>query len=138
MTSSLDLDTLLDMARHFKAYPPREGDREGELKEVFLHPGQRLQLRMVRTQDIGYGLWREDKLAEHGVFGAESDSLQFAERLYAAIEGELSIRNLEHLVQVFSKALKTERDRREAWLAREDVSSARKSENTGTLETPAS
>jgi len=112
------LDTLLDMAAFFKAHPPREGDREGPAQEVFLYAGQRLQLRMLTSRDIGYGLWRDEKLAEHGVFGADHDSRQFAQTLYEALADHLSIRNLEHLVEVFTLALASEEARRQAALTR--------------------
>lgn len=112
------LDTLLDMATYFKEHPPREGDREGLLKEVFLHPGHRLQIRLLASRDVGYGLWRDEQLAEKGIFGADHDSRQFAEKLYEAIADDLSIRNLQHLVEVFTLALASEEARRQAALAR--------------------
>lgn len=113
---------LLDLNQFAKDYPPRDdGDgcwREKESHELFLQPGVRVRLHIDHTPDIGYGLWRDDKLGEAGIHAADEDSKAFAERLEATLGDHFSIRNLQHLVQVFTDALQTAEASRQASIAR--------------------
>ena len=100
---------LLDLNQFTTDYPPRDhGDgawRERESHELFLKPTTRVRLSIDRASDLGQGLWRDEKLAEAGIFASDADSLAFAERLNDTLGQHLSIRNLEHLVQVFARQL---------------------------------
>jgi hypothetical protein len=100
---------LLDLNQFATDYPPRDhGDgswREREAHELYVKPSTRIRLAIDRTSDVGYGLWRDEKLAEAGIFACDADSLAFAERLNATLGQHLSIRNLEHIIQVFAREL---------------------------------
>lgn len=113
---------LLDIAQFVKDHPPRdygEGQwRERESHELFLHPHVRVRLAIDQAADIGFGLWRDDQLAEAGVYAADEDSLAFAKRLNETLGDHLSIRNLQHLVAVLSAALDEAESRRQAAIAR--------------------
>lgn len=100
---------LLDLNQFAIDHPPRdhgEGSwRERESHELYLTPATRVRIAVDRTPDVGYGLWRQDQLAEAGIFACDADSLAFAERLNATLGEHLSIRNLEHIIQVFARQL---------------------------------
>src|SRR4051812_25755479 len=100
---------LLDLNQFNIDYPPRDhGDgpwRERENHELFLRATTRVRLSIDCASDIGHGLWRDEKLGEAGIYAGDADSLAFAERLNDTLGQHLSIRNLEHLVQVFARQL---------------------------------
>ena len=109
---------LLDLNQFAKDYPPRdhgEGSwRERENHELYLTPATRVRIAIDRTSDAGYGLWRQEQLAEAGIFACDADSLAFAERLNATLGEHLSIRNLEHIIQVLARQLATSEQERQA------------------------
>lgn len=105
-----DTDSLLDLAAFNERYPPREPFQERERSTIYHHAAQRVVLSWERSADVGYGLWRSEKLGEQGVFDAEHDSEQFAKGLLQALVENLSIRDLEHLKNTFA----AEYERREA------------------------
>lgn len=113
---------LLDLNKFAQDHPPRDDGngqwRERETHELFTKPATRVRLAIDSTPDIGYGLWRDEKLAEAGIFAGDADSLAFAERMNATLGEHLSIRNLEHLVQVFARELATRQAERLTALAR--------------------
>lgn len=111
---------LLDLNQFANDYPPRdhgEGPwRERESHELYLTPATRVRIAVDRTSDVGYGLWRQEQLAEAGIFACDADSLAFAERLNATLGEHLSIRNLEHIIQVLARQLATSEQERQAAL----------------------
>jgi hypothetical protein len=110
--------SLLDLNQFVKDHPPRdfgEGPwRERAAHELFLQPSVRVRLAIDQVADIGFGLWRDEKLAEEGIYASDADSLAFASRLNATLGEFLSIRNLEHLVKVLSEELAEAEARRQA------------------------
>lgn len=109
---------LLDLNQYTKDHPPRdEGEgawREKERHELFLHPGVRVRLAIDQSVELGYGLWRDEQLAEAGIFASDADSLAFAQRLNATLGEHLSIRNLQHILEVLGAELATAEARRQA------------------------
>lgn len=104
--SESNLDRLIDLKQFVEDNKPNEPfEPRGDEHVVYAHPFERLTIQREGTSDIGYGLCREDQLAEAGVCGAEHDSRSFAENLYKALEPHLSIRMLRDLVMVFSRGL---------------------------------
>jgi len=102
------------MARYSADHPPREPFLPRKTAVVWHHPFQRYQLVTERTADLGYGLHRSEQLADCGVFCAEHDTKSFAKSLYAALEGDLSLRDLKELRDVFTEALAREEAARAA------------------------
>lgn len=100
---------LLNLSQFVQDHPPRDYGagqwQERENHEMFLRPGTRVRIAVDHTADIGFGLWRNDKLAEAGISANDVDSLAFAEQLNATLGQQLSSRNLEHLIQVFAREL---------------------------------
>lgn len=89
--------------------------RIGEIKEVYWSGSSRFLIERQKHSDISKELARVDALAEQGISADEQDSQRFAESLYAAIEDQMSIRDLENLVKVFeSKLRESEAARQEA------------------------
>lgn len=117
---------LLDLAAFTREHPPQDlGEgawTEKARHELFLQPGVRVRVIVEQAADIGYGLWRDDELAEAGIYAAEKDSIAFAQQLTAALIPQLSLQDLQHLVAALSQALEAE----------EDNHSARTSEPSGT------
>ncbi len=113
---------LLDIAQFVKDHPPRdygEGQwREREQHELFLHPGVRIRLGIDQARDLGFGLWRDEQLAEAGIYAANEDSLAFAKRLDETLGQHLSIRNLQHLVGVLTDSLNEAEARRQEAIQR--------------------
>jgi hypothetical protein len=91
-----------------KDHPPHdfgEGSwRERASHELFIRPGTRVRLTIDEPAELGFGLARHEVLAEAGIYSAEVDSRAFAERLNATLGQQLSIRNLDHLIEVFTRA----------------------------------
>lgn len=100
------LDILKDMRAWSEAYPPQDGWQEKSEHVVHLHPHVRMRITIEQALDIGYGLFRSDKLADHGVFCAELDSQQFASELLKTIGPDLSRRNLKDLIAELEKMQK--------------------------------
>jgi hypothetical protein len=119
---------LLDLNQFATDYPPRDHGhgswRERETHELYLKPTTRVRLAIDRAPDGGYGLWRDEKLAEAGIFACDADSLAFAERLNATLGEHLSIRNLEHIIQVFARQLATSEQERQAAIQQEALRKA--------------
>lgn len=119
---------LLDLNQFVSDHPPRDhGDgawRERETHELFPRPTTRIRLSIDRATDIGHGLWRDEKLAEAGIFACDADSLAFAERLNATLGEHLSIRNLEHIIQVFARQLATSEQERQGAIQQEAMRQA--------------
>jgi len=111
---------LLDLNQFADDHPPRDDGagqwHQRESHVLFIQPAVRVRLAIDRTPDVGYGLWRDEKLAEAGIFASDADSLAFAERLNATLGEHLSIRNLEHIIQVFARELATAELQRQAAL----------------------
>lgn len=109
---------LLDLNQFAKDHPPRDHGEgawvERERHVLFLRAGTRVRITVDQTQDVGYGLWRHEELAQAGIYSGDADSLAFAEQLNATLGQQLSIRNLEHLVQVFARQLATAELERQA------------------------
>jgi hypothetical protein len=109
---------LLDLNQFAKDHPPRDQGfgtwRERESHELFLTPATRVRIAVDRTSDVGRGLWRDEQLAAAGIFACDADSLAFAERLNATLGEHLSIRNLEHIIQVLARQLATSELERQA------------------------
>lgn len=107
---------LLDLATFVQNNKPREPfEPRGEPQVVYVQPFQRLVIQREMTNDIGYGLHREDMLADAGFYGAEEDCKSFAKNLYQALEPNLSIRMLQHIVDEFTRGLaENEADRQRA------------------------
>ncbi len=120
--SNTDPQRLLPLDQFVKDHPPRdEGDgawRERETYTLYLQPAVRVRLAVDRATDVGYGLWRDEALADAGVYAAEADSLAFAQQLNATLGENLSLRNLRDIVQVFSQALQDGEARRQAAIDR--------------------
>lgn len=117
-----DTHPLLDLNQYAKDHPPRdygEGQwREKESHELFIHPSLRVRLAIDQAADIGYGLWRDEQLAEAGIYASDADSQAFAQRLNATLGEHLSIRNLQHIIQVLSAELQAAEARRAEAMAR--------------------
>ena len=109
---------LLDLQRFALEHPPQDlGEgalREKARHELYLQPGVRVRLVVDQAADIGYGLWRDEVLADSGLDAAELDSQAFAQQLTAALLPQLSLHNLEHLVEALSQALVAEQGDRAA------------------------
>lgn len=103
---------LLDLADFTQAHPPQDqGEgawRETARHELHLRPGLRVRLTVDQAAEIGYGLWRDEALADAGLYAAEYDSLSFAQQLTAALVPQLSRQDLQHLVAVLSQAMEAE------------------------------
>ena len=119
-----DIEVLKDLARFVQAFPPAspflarpaaDGPAPGCL---YLHPTLCLRLTFESTNDIGYGLWRSDRLADAGISCAELDAETFAATLVERLADNLSIRNLQALVAAFQRELDTMEARRQKALAR--------------------
>ena len=102
---------LLSLAQFAKDNPPRNFGNGPwvEASNAELHPAPAVRLRVAVDQpaEVGYGLWRDEALAEAGICAAEVDSLEFAEGLAAVLVPKLSHENLEHLVNVLTRELHT-------------------------------
>ena len=61
---------------------------------------------------MGADLVRRDKLQELGIYSSELDSRSFARSLVKALADQLSIRDLEHIVDEFSLELQREESAR--------------------------
>lgn len=86
--------SLTPIDKFIDKYPPREPFVQHSVAMVYLHAGSRFQIAYERTGDIGYGLWRDDELAELGISGAIEDSAAFGKGLIQAIGDQMSLRNL--------------------------------------------
>ncbi len=113
---------LLSLDQFVKDHPPRDAGqgawRERETHTLYLQPAVRVRLAVDRATDVGYGLWRDEALADAGVYAAEADSLAFAQQLNATLGESLSLRNLRDIVQVFSQALQDGEAHRQAAIDR--------------------
>jgi hypothetical protein len=98
----------LNLEQYAKDHPPHDfGEgrwRERETHELFVRAGTRVRIAIDEPAEIGFGLARHDVLADAGIYSAEADSKAFAERLNATLGQQLSIRNLDHLIEVFTRA----------------------------------
>ena len=103
---------LQDLQKFTREHPPEDhGDGawvEKARHELHLQPGVRMRLAVDQAADIGYGLWRDEVLADAGLDAAPLDSQAFAQQLTAALLPQLSLQNLEHLVEALSQALAAE------------------------------
>lgn len=85
------------------------------------HPRIRWRVtREVADADIGFGLDRNERLADAGICVAEADTREFAKNLVEALADDLSIRDLKCLVDAFSQELAEQQAQRECRLARQD------------------
>lgn len=110
-----NLDRLIDLTQFVQDNKPNEPfEPRGDKHVIYAHPFERLTIQREVTSDIGYGLCREDQLAEAGICGAEHDSKSFAGNLYKALEMHLSIRMLRDLVDEFTRGLAENEAEREA------------------------
>ncbi|MCC5612049.1 hypothetical protein LC612_36285 [Nostoc sp. CHAB 5834] len=89
-------------------------EKLGEIKEVYWSGSSRFLIERQKNSDIPKELARIDALTEQGISADERDSQRFAESLYAAIEDQLSIRDLENLVKVFESKLRESEAERQA------------------------
>lgn len=109
------LEELTALPVYVDKFPPSEPFWVRSEKVVYSHSFERFRIILERTSDIGYGLWREGKLAEHGKHGADMDSKAFAKNLVESIADHLSIRNLHHLKAAIEvELLEQENSRRRA------------------------
>lgn len=103
---------LLDLSDFTREHPPQDqGEgawRETARHELHLRPGLRVRLAVDQAEDIGYGLWRDEELADAGIYASEYDSIAFAQQLSAALVPQLSLQDLQHMVAVLSQALAAE------------------------------
>ena len=91
--------------------------RPVQMTLVAHHPRVRWRLtREVADVEIGFGLDRTERLAEEGIFDAEVDTREFARELVRALSEQLSIRDLECLVEEFSRELLDQETTRQALL----------------------
>jgi hypothetical protein len=99
---------MLDLEQFAKNHPPHdygEGPwRERASHELFIRASTRVRLTIDEPAELGFGLARHEVLADAGIYSAEADSKSFAERLNATLGQQLSIRNLDHLIEVFTRA----------------------------------
>ena len=109
--ADISLEVLRDLPRFVQAYPPaspflvRRGDAADSTAPLYLHAHQRVLLQVESTADVGYGLWRSERLAEAGVSCAECDAEAFAAGLVSRLADHLSIRNLQAIVAAFQVEL---------------------------------
>lgn len=106
------------MAAYVEKHPPSEPFVQRRESVVYMHPFARLRIGLERTSDIGYGLWREDHLAEHQICGAQIDSKAFADGLVEALADHMSIRNLRDLLASVQAELCAQEASRRASMAR--------------------
>lgn len=106
MTKTIPLNTLKDMAKYALAHPPCEPFKTwGDAVVVYKRPTHRIKVQWEITSDKGHSLMRSEVLCEAAVHPADHDAAQFATSLFAAMEDELSIRELQHLTKRFTEAL---------------------------------
>lgn len=112
---------LLNLASFTHAHPPQdlgEGTwREKARHELHRQPGVRMHITVEQAADLGYGLWRDEELADAGLDAAEYDSIAFAQQLTAVLIPQLSLQNLQHLVAALTQALAAEEGDRAVRLA---------------------
>lgn len=120
MTSTLNTPhqpdpELRDLASWAQKNPPEGAFVVHAAAEVRLRPHLSLSVAVNRLKgDHGYGHSRVEQLAEQGVCAAELDSRAFAQSLCAAIDDEMSPRNLRDLANVFAEHLPPYRSLRSA------------------------
>jgi hypothetical protein len=117
-TAEPTIADLEDIAVYAGRFPPREPFVERLSKQVFQHPHVRWTLSLEQTSDLGYGLHRDDLLAERGVFGAEVDAKNFAKNLLAAIGDHMSLREAECLLSALQADVEERRKDRATAIAR--------------------
>lgn len=103
---------FLPIQKFVEAYPPREPFVQRSISTVYLHAGSRFQIAYERSGDIGYGLWRDDKLGELGISGHIEDSTAFGKDLIEALADQLSLRNLRDLREALNAEIATQEERR--------------------------
>lgn len=108
MSTTTDLNLLLDLAAYRKEFPPaKRGVRSTDPVVLHLTARTRLVLHVERDCDSGYGYGRAQQLAHnHNIHSASHDARQFAQSLVRALADELSPRQLDEL----HKAFRDERD----------------------------
>jgi hypothetical protein len=120
----IDLEVLQDLPRFVQACPPEapylphRGESNDAVTHLYLHAHERVQLQIESTSDLGYGLWRSEKLAEAGISCDDSDAEAFAAGLVATLADHLSIRNLRAIVDAFQAELDQMEARRQESLAK--------------------
>lgn len=113
-------DAIMDLSRWAQKHPPEGAFVVHAAAEVRLRPHITLSVAVNRLKgEHGYGHSRVEHLAEQGVCAAEIDSRSFAQSLCAAIDEELTPRNLRDLANVFAAQLPPYRSRHCAAQARE-------------------
>jgi len=98
----------LDLEQFTKDHPPHDfGDgrwRERETHELHIRAGTRVRIAIDEAAEIGYGLARNEVLADAGLDAPEADARAFAERLNATLGQHLSIFSLNHVIEVLTRA----------------------------------
>lgn len=98
----------LNLEQYAKDHPPHDfGEgrwRERETHELFVRASTRVRIIIDSPHELGFGLARDDLLAEAGIHAADADSRSFAERLNATLGQHLSIRDLDHVIEVLTRA----------------------------------
>jgi hypothetical protein len=82
------------------------------------HPHKRWRISVETLPEIGFGLWRDEMLAERGVSSVEGDVREFASGFVAAMADELSIHDLRLLTESFQRELSSALRRREIALSK--------------------
>lgn len=97
--------SLLPIGRFQERHPPAEPFVERTSATVHAHPASRFRIVEERTHDIGYGMHREEQLAELGLSGAIEDSKGFAAELLEALSPSMSLRNLRDLQSAIAESI---------------------------------
>lgn len=94
-------ESLISISSFVQAYPPGEPYAMRATQVVYLSPHSRFRVIREQTPDIGYGLYRDEALADVGISAADLDARAFAEGLFEALADDLSCHILRELATVF-------------------------------------
>lgn len=109
--------SFLPIEKFVEAYPPREPFVQRSISTVYLHAGSRFQIAYERSSDIGYGVWRDEKLGEMGISGHIEDSAAFGKDLIEALADQMSLRNLRDLQNALSEEIAAQEEQRRQRIA---------------------
>lgn len=105
--SASDSDFVLrsTLAQYVEAFPPREPFvARGPEMLAWRTANTRFRMSWEHSADIGHGLGRNEVMAEAGIDACSLDTAQFARDVLAGLGDNISLSDLDALVEAFQTA----------------------------------